>query len=88
MQSKRTVSPWELSQLKTLYLASLSILQLASRSCDLSPEFVLAFTALAYDLYYLSGAWIRSSSSGGCNSSGSNFFGIDNTNICMPTLVN
>ena len=31
---------------------------------------------------------IGSSSNGSCNSSNSNFFGIDNTNICMPILVN
>ena len=31
---------------------------------------------------------IGSSSSGSCNSSSNNFFGIDNTNICMSILVN
>ena len=36
------------------------------------------------DIYLL----IGSSSSGSFNSSSSNFFGIDNTNICMPILVN
>ena len=72
-----------------------------SRACvlhiaTLSTQFVFVFTALAYDLNYQSGAWIciyliigsSSSSSGSCNSSSSsNFFGIDNTNICMPILV-
>ena len=59
----------------------------------LSPQFVFLFTALAYDLYYRSGAWIciylilGSRSSGICNKSSSNFFGIDNTNICMPIFV-
>ena len=60
----------------------------------LSPKFVFAFTALAYDLHYRFGAWIyiyivigNSSSSGSFNcNSGSNLFGIDNTNICMPIL--
>ena len=58
------------------------------------PQFVLVFTALNYDLHYRSGAWfciyliIGSSSSGSCNSSSINFFGIDNTIICMPILVN
>ena len=59
----------------------------------LSPQFVFVFTALAYDLYYQSGAWICiyliicSSSSGSSNSSSSNFFGTNNTSICMPILV-
>ena len=44
--------------------------------------------------YYQSGAWmyiyliIGSSSSGISNSSSSNFFGINTTNLCMPILVN
>ena len=60
----------------------------------LSTQFVLVFTALAYHLCYRSEIWIciyliiGSSSSGSCNSSSSNFFGIDNTNICMLILVN
>ena len=60
----------------------------------LSSQFVFVFTVLAYDLHYWSGAWIYiyviigSSSSGSCNSSSSNFFGIDNTNIYMPILGN
>ena len=61
----------------------------------LSPWFVFVFTVLAYDLYYRSVAWIciyliiGSSSSGSSNSnSSSNFFAINNTNICMPILVN
>ena len=50
--------------------------------------------ALAYDLYYRSGAWIciyfiiGSSSSGSYNSSSNNFFVIEKTNICMLILVN
>ena len=50
--------------------------------------------ALAYNLYYHSGVLIciyliiGSGSSGSSNSSSSNFFGINNTNICMPVLVN
>ena len=49
---------------------------------------------LAYDLYYRSRAWIYiyliigSSSSGSSKTSSSNFFGTNNTNICMPILVN
>ena len=60
----------------------------------LSSQFVFVFTVLSYDLHYWSGAWIYiyviigSSSSGSCNSSSSNFFGIDNTNIYMPILGN
>ena len=60
----------------------------------LSPQYVFVFTALAYDIYYRSRAWIciyliiGSSSSGSCNNSSSNFFGIDNTDICMSILVN
>ena len=57
-------------------------------------QLVLVFTALNYDLYYQSGAWIwiyliiGSSSSGSCNSSSNNFFGIDNTIIRMSVLIN
>ena len=55
----------------------------------LPPQFVFVFTTLAHYLYYRSGAWIyiyliigsSSSSSGSCDSSRSNFFGIDNTNV-------
>ena len=60
----------------------------------LSPQFIFVFTALAYDLYYRSGAWICiyfiiGSSSGRSNSSSSNFFGKNkSTNICVPILVN
>ena len=60
----------------------------------LSPQFIFVFTALAYDLYYRSGAWICiyliiGSSSGRSNSSSGNFFGKNNsTNICVPILVN
>ena len=61
----------------------------------LSLQFIFIYiTALAYDLYYRSGAWIciyfiiGSSSSGSYNSSSNNFFVIENTNICMPILVN
>ena len=59
-----------------------------------STQFLIVFTALAYDLYYRSAAWIciyliiGSSRSGSCNSSSSNFFGIDNTIICMLILLN
>ena len=60
----------------------------------LSPQFVFVFTTLAYNFYYRSGTWIYiyqiigSSSSGSSNGSNSNFFGIDDTNISMPILVN
>ena len=63
----------------------------------LSTQFVCVFTALVYDLYYRPGAWIclyviigisTYLIIGSCNSSSSNFFGIDNTNICMLILVN
>ena len=60
----------------------------------LSSQFVFVFTALAYDLYYQSGAWIciyliiGSSSSSGSSNSSSNFVGINSTNICMTILVN
>ena len=54
----------------------------------LPPQFVFVFKTLAHYLYYRSGAWIyiyliigSSSSSGSCDSSRSNFFGIDNTNV-------
>ena len=59
-----------------------------------SPQFVFVFTALAHDLYYRFGTWIciyliiGGSTSGSSNSSSSNFFGINNTNICMPSLAN
>ena len=62
---------------------------------------MFVFTVLAYDLYYQSDIIgnignlillnldIVSSSSDSCNSSSNNnFFGIDNTNICMLILVN
>ena len=61
---------------------------------SISPQFVFEFTALVYDLYYRSEAWIciyliiNISRSGSCNSSSSNFFGKDNTNICTPIFVN
>ena len=61
----------------------------------LSLQFIFIYImALAYDLYYRSGAWIciyfiiGSSSSGSYNSSSNNFFVIENTNICMLILVN
>ena len=60
----------------------------------LSTKFVFVFIALAYNLCYWSGAWIciflivGSRSSGTFNSSISNFFEIDNSNISMPILVN
>ena len=56
----------------------------------LSPQFVFAFTALAYNLYYQSRSYliVGTSSSGSSNSSSSCFFGINNTNICMSILVN
>ena len=58
----------------------------------LSPQFVFVFTALAYDLYYQFGAWICIyliiGSSGSNNSSSSNFFGTNNTSICMTILFN
>ena len=60
----------------------------------LSHQFVFVFTSLAHDLLYRSGAWIciyrinGSSSIGSSNSSSSNFFGIDNTNIIISILVN
>ena len=51
--------------------------------------------ALAYSFYYQYVAWTciyviigSSSSSVSCNSSSSYFLGIDNSNICMPILVN
>ena len=60
----------------------------------LFPQFAFVFRALSYNLYYRSGAWIciyfiiGSSSSSGSSYSGSNFLGINSTNICMPILVN
>ena len=60
----------------------------------LSSQFIFVFTALAYDLYYRSGAWICiyliiDSGSGRSNISSSNFFGKNNsTDICVPILVN
>ena len=60
----------------------------------LFPQFAFVFTALSYNLYYRSGAWIciyfiiGSSSSSGSSYSGSNFLGINSTNICMTILVN
>ena len=78
-----------------LYISSLVYNLITS----LGPEFLiyrflLVFMALNYDLYYQSGAWIwiyliiGSSSSSSCNSSSNNFFGIDNTIICMSILIN
>ena len=61
---------------------------------NLVSSICICIKALAYDLYYRSGAWIciyliiGSSSSGSSNSSSSNLFGINNTNICMPILIN
>ena len=58
----------------------------------LSPQLAFVFTALAYDLHYRSGNWIciyliTGSSSSGSSNSSSNFFEINNTNICMLILV-
>ena len=61
----------------------------------LSRQLVFVFKTLVQDFYYWSGAWIyiyliitsKSTGSSNCSSS-SNFFGIDNTNISMPILVN
>ena len=47
-------------------------------------QFLFVLTALSYDLYYRARAWICIYFIiVSCNSSSSNFFGIDNANICM-----
>ena len=62
--------------------------------CIYQPWASFVFTALAYDLHHRSEDWISiyliigSSSSGSSNSSSCNFFEINNTNSCMPILVN
>ena len=62
----------------------LPVQSLSLHTPSLSPQFVNVFTALTYNLYYRSGAWICiyhifGSSSGSSNSGSSNFFWINNT---------
>ena len=58
----------------------------------LFPQFAFVFRTLSYNLYYrVRGIYFiigSSSSSSGSSYSGSNFLGINSTNICMPILVN
>ena len=67
----------------------LPVRSLSLHILTLSPEFVFVFMALAYNLYYRSETWICIYLIIGSSSSGSsNFFVINNANICMPILVN
>ena len=80
--------------LLNLYLPALAKILLPVRDLSLlkptlSPQIVFEFTALAYNLYYRSVAWICIYLIIGRSSSGSSyFFGIDNTNISMSILAN